>query len=98
MLTTIYTLAMVPAALRNFQHTGWAWIVVVLNVLAIANIRARSSTSKPLQAFLSSGFAITGFIFLFSIALFPNMVTAIDPANSLTIYNSASSTKTWASC
>lgn len=94
MLTTIYTLATVPAAVRNFQNHPWAWLVVVLNVLAIANIPRSIYRGKPLQAFLSSCCTIAAFTFLFSIALYPNMVTAIIPANSLTIYNSASSAKT----
>lgn len=94
MLSTIYTLATVPAAVKNFQNHSWAWIVVVLNVLAIANIPRSIFYNKPMQAFLSSCFAIAGFTFLFSIALYPNMVTAIVPENSLTIYNSASSAKT----
>lgn len=94
MLTTIYTLAAVPAAVRNFQDHAWAWIVVVLNVLAIANIPRSIYHQKPLQAFVSSALTIVGFIFLFSIALYPNMVTAVDPAESMTIFNSASSAKT----
>jgi cytochrome d ubiquinol oxidase subunit II len=94
MLTTIYTLASVPRALQNFQSHGWAWVVVVLNVLAIANIPRTIFYNKPLYAFLSSCGAIVGFVFLFSIALFPNMVTAIDPKCSMTIFNSASSAKT----
>lgn len=94
MLTTIYTLATIPSALENFQEHGWAWLVVVLNVLAIANIPRAIFRNKPLQAFLSSSSAIAAFIFLFSIALYPNIVTATEPDQSMTIFNSASSGKT----
>jgi len=94
MLTTIYTLVMVPAAVGNFADHAWAWLVVVLNVLAIANIPRSIFYNKPFQAFLSSCLAIVGFIFLFAIALFPNMVTATVPEQSMTIFNSASSAKT----
>lgn len=94
MLTTIYTLSAVPAALENFQHNTWAWAVVVLNVLAIANIPRSIFYHKPMQAFLSSACAIVAFIFLFSIALYPNMVTSTLPGHSMTIHNSASSAKT----
>jgi cytochrome bd ubiquinol oxidase subunit II len=94
MLTTIYTLAMIPSALHQFQSHQWAWLVVVANVLAIANIPRAIFYNKPLQAFLSSCCTIAAFIFLFSIALYPNIVTATDPRHSMMIYNSASSQKT----
>jgi cytochrome d ubiquinol oxidase subunit II len=47
------------------------------------------------QAFISSSLGIACQVALVGIALFPNLVTASnDPANSLTIYNAASSQKT----
>ncbi len=94
MLTTIYTLAAVPRALHNFQDNKWAWLIVLFNVLAIANIPRSIFHNQPMQAFLSSCCTIMAFIFLFSIALYPNMVAATDPRYSMTIYNSASSAKT----
>ncbi|MBP8005272.1 MAG: cytochrome d ubiquinol oxidase subunit II, partial [Elusimicrobia bacterium] len=51
--------------------------------------------NRPLEAFLSSAGAIAAFVFLFGLALFPNLaVSNLDPAASLTIYNAASSEKT----
>jgi len=38
MLATIFTLAMIPGALQNFQRHPWSWAIVVLTVLAFANI------------------------------------------------------------
>jgi cytochrome bd ubiquinol oxidase subunit II len=94
-LTTIYTLVAVPDAVRNFEQYGWSWIIVVLNVLAIANIPRAIFLGRPFYAFISSCFAILAFIFLFSFTLFPNLITSsISPEYSLTIYNSASSQKT----
>lgn len=95
MFTTMYTLVSIPNALRQFGHRPWAWAVVVVNVLVIANIPRSIFLKRPLQAFLSSCLAIAGFIFLFSIALYPNMMTSsLQPEWSLTIVNSASSEKT----
>jgi cytochrome d ubiquinol oxidase subunit II len=92
---TIMTLTLVPHATANFQQHPWAWIVVFLNVLAIANIPRAIYLGRPGYAFLSSCCTIAAFTFLFSIALFPNLVTSNPlPANSLTIYNAASSSKT----
>jgi len=94
-LTTMYTLVNVPNATRNFQQMPWAWVVVVLNVLAIANIPRAIYLGKPFFAFISSACTIAAFNFLFGIALFPNLaVSSLDPAWSLTVYNAASSQKT----
>jgi cytochrome d ubiquinol oxidase subunit II len=95
LLTTIVTLVLVPHAVRNFREHPWIWAVVVLNVLAIANIPRAIHQGRPLYAFISSGATIAALTFLFGAALFPNLiVSSTDPAFSLTIYNAASSPKT----
>jgi len=94
MLTTVFTLVTVPNATRNFDENPWAWIIVVLNILAIANIPRAIYYRRPGYAFISSCATIAAATFLFSIALYPNMVTASTPEYSLTIYNAASSVKT----
>jgi len=95
MLTTILTLVNYPAATRNFERAPWVWIVVVLNVLAIANIPRAIHRNKPLYAFVSSSATIAALVFLFGVALFPNMVVStLNPAWNLTIYNAAASQKT----
>ncbi len=94
-LTTIFTLTSVERAIPNFEHFPWAVAVVVVNVLAIANIPRAMYAGSPGQAFLSSCLTIVALVCLFSLALWPNLVTAInDPANSLTIGRAASSEKT----
>lgn len=95
MFTTIFTLAKIPRAIQNFERWPWAWAVVVANVLAIANIPRAIYLGRPFYAFLSSCATIVALIGLFGGALFPNLVVSSgDPANSLTIYNAASSQKT----
>lgn len=94
-LATIFTLVSRPFVIRNFGHYPWLWVVVVLNVLAIANIPRAMFQDKPLYAFLSSCFTIAALTFLFGVALFPNLiVSSLNPQWNLTIYNAASSTKT----
>jgi cytochrome d ubiquinol oxidase subunit II len=94
-LTTIYTLVAVRQAVPNFERAPWAAIVVLVNVLAVANIPRAVYHDRPGQAFISSCITIIALVTLFSIALWPNLVTARnDPANSLTIYRAASSPKT----
>ncbi len=94
-LTTMYTLVSEPYVIHNFKNDPWAWLVVVLNVFAIANIPRAIYKDKPLYAFLSSCFTIAALTFLFGIALFPNLiVSTINPQYNLTIYNAASTLKT----
>lgn len=93
--TTIATLVSVPRATQNFRDFPWAWIIVVLNVLAIANIPRAIYRRRPFYAFVSSSCTIAAMVFLFSSALFPNMVaSSTNEAYSLTIYTAASSAKT----
>ncbi len=95
MLTTIFTLAKVPRATANFEHHSWAWLVVLTSVLAIGNIPRSIYLDRPGQAFISSCLTIAAFTFLFSIALFPNLVTSsLGDDQNLTIYNAASSART----
>jgi len=95
MLATIFTLVVVPGTIQNFKEHPWAWVIVVLTVLAFANIPRAIFLGRPFYAFLSSSMTIAALVFLFSFTLFPNLVvSSISPAFSLTIYNAASSQKT----
>jgi len=95
MLTTIYTLALVPRATANFERWPVAAIVVIVNVLAVANIPRSLHWGRSGQAFISSCVVIATLVTLFGLALFPNLVTASnDAAHSVTIFSAASSPKT----
>jgi cytochrome d ubiquinol oxidase subunit II len=95
LLATMWTLAAVPTALANFERFPWAAGVVVLNVLAIANVPRALFLRRYGEAFLSSTSTIACMVFLFGMAMFPNLVVARnDPALTLTIYDAASSPKT----
>jgi len=96
MLTTIYTLVMVPRAAAKFTtFPVLAPLAVMGAVLAIANIPRSIYWRKPFEAFASSCVAIAALLALFGAALFPNLVTAAnDPTLSLNVYNSASGQRT----
>ena len=94
-LTTMYAIAAVPSATQYFEQHPWAWIVVVLNLLAIANIPRAIHHGRPLYAFITSCCSIAAFVFLFMVALYPNLIiSSLQLEWSLTIYNAASSNKT----
>jgi cytochrome d ubiquinol oxidase subunit II len=95
MLVTIATLTSFERSTAKYKDYPWAWVVVVLNVLAIANIPRAIYLKRPLYAFISSSCTIAAFTFLFGLTLFPNLiVSTIDPAYSLTVSRAASSEKT----
>jgi cytochrome d ubiquinol oxidase subunit II len=91
----MYTLVAIPKATANFRAHPWAAAIVVVNVLAVANIPRSVFLGNAREAFASSIATIVALVSLFGMALWPNLVTASnDPANSLTIYTAASSPKT----
>ncbi|QDU32539.1 Cytochrome bd-I ubiquinol oxidase subunit 2 [Poriferisphaera corsica] len=92
LVVSIFTLVSVPRAIENFTNYPWLWIVVILNILAVANIPRAMSQGRPLYAFISSCCTIAAFVFLFSTALYPNLVTSSvdEKMNSLNIYNASS--------
>ncbi|RDB37122.1 MAG: cytochrome d ubiquinol oxidase subunit II [Spirobacillus cienkowskii] len=92
---TIYTLVHEPRSIHNFAQYPWLWSIVVINVLAIANIPRAIFLAKPGYAFLSSCVTLIAFTALFGAALFPNLITSSIAAEySLTIFNSSSTQKT----
>lgn len=93
-LVTALTLATIPHATANFARWPAAWIVVALNVLAIANIPRAIHHGRPGYAFVSSSCTIAALVFLFGMALFPNLVVSSSAHASLTIENAASSEET----
>jgi cytochrome d ubiquinol oxidase subunit II len=95
LLVTIFTLTTIPRATAKYHEIPWAWVVVVLNVLAIANIPRAIYQGRPGYAFLSSSCTIAAFTFLFGLTLFPNLIVSSEnPDWSLTVASAVSSPKT----
>src|SRR5262249_5904685 len=67
-----YTLTAFPRSIAKYRDYPWTWVVVVLNVLAIANIPRAIAQGRPFYAFVSSSCTIAAFTFLFGMTLFPN--------------------------
>lgn len=89
---TIATLVLVPDAIRHFERVPALWLLVVLNVLVIANVPRAIFQGRPAYAFASSSATIAALVLLFGAALFPNLVTStVDPSHTLTIRNASSS-------
>lgn len=95
MLGSMYTLIAVPRATANFAQFPWAAAIVLVNVLAVANVPRSVYRNRPIEAFASSTITICCLVGLFGLALFPNLVTASNNRSwSLTVYSAASSQST----
>lgn len=93
---TIFALVAIPHASASFRRWPLAWIVVVLNVLAVANVPRAIYLGRPRQAFVSSCATIAALTCLLGMALFPNLVVSTSANESLTIWNASSSPRTLA--
>jgi cytochrome d ubiquinol oxidase subunit II len=95
-LLTLATLLYAPHATAAIQEEPILFIVVALTVLAIANIPREIHHGRDGWAFVSSCATIILVMALFSLNLYPNIIysPAEDGANSLTVWNAASSDKT----
>jgi cytochrome d ubiquinol oxidase subunit II len=93
--TTIVTLIYLPHMSANLKAAPWLWVLPLLNALAIANIPREINQGREGRAFISSCAAIAAMLILFAIGMFPNLIlSSPDPANSLHLYNAASSART----
>jgi cytochrome d ubiquinol oxidase subunit II len=93
--TTLVTLLYVPHMVSTLKAHPVFFGFAFLNMLAIANIPREIHHGRDWYAFLSSCASMAALMVLFGIGMFPDIVAASnDPANSLTIYNAASSQKT----
>ena len=94
-VTTLYTLLYIPHLSNTFRSSPQYFIFPVLMFLAIANIPRQLKKGNYRFAFLSSAITIASLLITIAMEVFPNLVYASnDAANSITIHNGASSTKT----
>jgi cytochrome d ubiquinol oxidase subunit II len=92
---TMATLIFQPHMVAHFKVFPAAFIIALLNMLAIANIPREIHLGRDFRAFLSSCASIAALMTLFAIGIFPNLVLSNpNPEFSLNIYNAASSART----
>jgi len=90
--TTGATLFFYPHMIASFQHHWWAWTLVVLTVLAVANVPRSLHKGQEYRALVTSSCVIAGTFGLFGIGMFPTLLrSSLNPAWSLDVYNAASS-------
>lgn len=90
-----YAIFAIPEATRNFPAHQWLWFLPVLNTIVILNMIFMIQKHRYGLAFVSSCVNIVVLVSLLGAALFPDLlISNIDQANNLNIYNAASSQKT----
>lgn len=93
-LTSLYTLIYIPHLSDDFKQQPALFILPVMAFLSIANIPRLVNKARYGYAFFFSALTVGLLLGLVAIELYPTLIiSTIDPAYSLTVYNSASSDK-----
>ncbi len=93
-ITTLYTLLYIPHLSDTFKSNPGYFAVPLLVFLSIANIPRLASKKRYKRAFLFSSLTISLLLVMVAIELYPTLLlSTIDPAFNLTVYNAASSEK-----
>lgn len=93
-IATILTFVMNPKLLTNFNNFPLWYVVPVLGLVLILLLPSTVNKQNFKMSFAYSFSIIVILMTTFAIGLFPNMVPAHNPENSLTIYNASSSQMT----
>jgi cytochrome d ubiquinol oxidase subunit II len=75
--------------LDNYTRNPVSWLVPVAVVVALFLIKYFNSNGNDKRAFIGTSVYLASMLVGAAVALFPNVLPAIDPQYSLTIYNSA---------
>lgn len=76
-----------PHLLDNYYSYPIGWFIPVLVVISLAGIYFFSSREQDRNAFISSSLYLGAMLGGAVFGIYPNVLPALDPANSLTIYN-----------
>lgn len=94
-VTTMATLIYMPHMIQALHDRPIFFLVAIANIFFVANIPREIHHGRDARAFISSCLNLICLLALYAIGTYPNVIRAInDPALSLTIYNSSSSSKT----
>ena len=89
LLSFIAILNLRDSLLDNYKNFPVAWLVPVAVVASLFAIKLFNSKGNDKYAFISSSAYIASMLVGAAVALFPNVLPAIDPSRNLTIYNAA---------
>lgn len=90
-LASLYTFAAVPSLYANYFNNIWLLAAPLLSISGLAAAPLLAKATRHGMTFIASSTYITGLIATLGLGMFPNLVPALDPKQSLNIYNAASS-------
>jgi len=80
-----------PEMLESFNERPYGYVLPIIALAGLASIGYFNFKERDRAAFLSSSAYIIGMLTSNVFAVYPNVLPAVNPENSLTIYNAASS-------
>lgn len=81
-----------PEMLRSFNERPYGYVLPLVAVAGLVGMVYSDLRGRDRGAFLSSGAYIVGMLTSTVFGVYPNVLPAVDPANSLTIQNASAST------
>ena len=81
-----------PEMLRSFNERPYGYVLPLVAVAGLVGMVYFDLRGRDRKAFLSSGAYILGMLTSTVFGVYPNVLPAVDPANSLTIRNASAST------
>ena len=90
-ITTVATFSLRPGMLSSFAERLWGVVFPVLAVAGLALMGYFGFRRHDRATFLSSGAYIAGMMASTAFAIYPNVLPAVEPENSLTVYNASGS-------
>jgi cytochrome bd ubiquinol oxidase subunit II len=90
-ITTAATFSLSPEMLSSFSERPWGFVFPALAVTGLALAGYFGFRRHDRAAFLSSGAYIAGMMASTAFAIYPKVLPAVKPENSLTVYNASGS-------
>jgi cytochrome d ubiquinol oxidase subunit II len=90
-ITTVATFSLRPGMLYSFSERSWGLVFPALAVVGLVLVGYFGFKRRDRAIFLSSGAYIAGMMASTAFAVYPNVLPAVEPQNSLTVYNASGS-------
>ena len=90
-LGTIATFSVQPQVSASFFSRPWGFIFPIIGLARLIEMGYYNIKQRDMAALLSSGAFILGMLTSAAFSLYPLVLPAVNPANSLTIYNASAS-------
>ena len=90
-LATVFTFWVSPWMLESFNERPYGYVLPLVAIAGLAGMVLFNRRNDDRAAFLSSGAYIIGMLTSTVFGVYPKVLPAVEPANSLTIYNASAS-------